>query len=247
MYNMKSLLENDIIHILCGLHNLQKLDISCDVSAQIFNESMSVFDVNSLLDAFTKSELNNLSFLDLSGKIGIQEKILIKFLQSYPKLRFLGLALTRASQFVGNHNDAIITGESSVSQLIISLKKYKHRHLYVQKLLIQLYKGICNNQIGNASIKLIDLMELLIEIMNIHRQVQCVQLSATSCIYYILSTKLKLPVLIANELLEATLKTMQYFTHQVAMIVPKNCLLILEEDLTILKNCVSYNINIFLL
>ena len=68
MYNMRAPLNDDIIPIVCCLTKLEHLDISCDVSTQIFGCILSMFDVNLFLEELCKAKLDELKHLDISGK-----------------------------------------------------------------------------------------------------------------------------------------------------------------------------------
>ncbi len=77
MYSMRASLTDDLIDIVCNLSKLQHLDLSCDVSTKLFSDmNLSVFDVNLLLEQLTKRKLNDLVYLDISGKIEIKKEIL---------------------------------------------------------------------------------------------------------------------------------------------------------------------------
>lgn len=78
MYNMRASLNDEIIPVLCSLTALKHLDVSCDVSTKIFADmSLSVFDVNLLLDELASSNLHGLSYLDISGKSSIKQESLV--------------------------------------------------------------------------------------------------------------------------------------------------------------------------
>ena len=72
MYNMRAPLNDDIIPIICCLTKLHNLDISCDVSTQIFGCTLSVFDVNLFIEELCKAKLEELNYLDISGKTEIK-------------------------------------------------------------------------------------------------------------------------------------------------------------------------------
>lgn len=77
MYNMRASLTDDIISVVCDLTKLQHLDLSCDLSTKLFSDmSLSLFDVNLLLEQLTKFKLNDLKYLDISGKIEIKRDTL---------------------------------------------------------------------------------------------------------------------------------------------------------------------------
>lgn len=78
MYNMRNSLNDDIIEIICGLDKLQSLDLSVDVSTKIFADStLSLFDVNLLLDELSQSKLKQLIYLDISGKTPIRQESVV--------------------------------------------------------------------------------------------------------------------------------------------------------------------------
>ncbi|CAF0733697.1 unnamed protein product [Brachionus calyciflorus] len=100
MYNMRSSLGDEIIQIVCSCSRLLSLDLSCDVSTKIFSDmTLSLFDVNKFLNELTSARLIDLKYLDISGKINIKQESLTMFLNAYPDLKFLGLALTNANSF----------------------------------------------------------------------------------------------------------------------------------------------------
>jgi hypothetical protein len=73
LYNMRASLGDELVPLVCGLEKLNSLDLSCDVSNKIFADmSLSLFDVNYLLDRLTLANLEDLKFLDISGKVGIK-------------------------------------------------------------------------------------------------------------------------------------------------------------------------------
>jgi len=75
MYNMRNSFNDDIIDIVCSLDKLQNLDLSCDVSTKIFADStLSIFDVNLLLERISLAHLDNLIYLDISGKVSIKKE-----------------------------------------------------------------------------------------------------------------------------------------------------------------------------
>ena len=78
MYNMRAALNNDIVDVVCCLRRIQHLDLSCDVSTKIFADmTFSLFDVNLLLNELTKAKLSDLKYLDISGKIEIDNQSLV--------------------------------------------------------------------------------------------------------------------------------------------------------------------------
>jgi hypothetical protein len=75
MYNMRNSFNDDIIDVVCSLVKLKNLDLSCDVSTKIFADStLSVFDVNLLLDKMSLAHLESLVYLDISGKVSINQE-----------------------------------------------------------------------------------------------------------------------------------------------------------------------------
>lgn len=77
MYHMRAALNDDLVPIVCSLSRLICIDLSCDVSTKIFADTnLSLFDVNYLLEELTKTRLNELRALDISGKSGIKQEAL---------------------------------------------------------------------------------------------------------------------------------------------------------------------------
>jgi len=241
---MRSVLDNEIIGMLCGLVKLQSLDVSCDVSSQIFAESMPFLDVNMFLSALTVAKLTNLSYLDISGRTGVQKDWLCSFLEAYPNFGFIGLAFTNSSSFVNTltMTNLVSTGESSLEQLIHSLKAYKTRHMYVQKSMILLYKLIVSNQTLHYPLQNTELLDVIIELMSLHDTSQSVQLAATSCIHYLLLRKSPIAARTATRLVNAILHVMKHFWNKIVL---NNCLLILETDREILDKFVSFSLYVF--
>ena len=75
MYNLRASHTEDIVPVLCDLHNLRHLDVSDDFSVQPFVNLQPVkFRVEELLKKY--SSLPLLSSLDISGKENIAEEML---------------------------------------------------------------------------------------------------------------------------------------------------------------------------
>ena len=74
MYNLRAMLNRDVVAVLCELKHLRHLDVSDDFSVQPFVSLQTVkFQTEELL----KSQcLPNLTSLDISGKDGIKTEIL---------------------------------------------------------------------------------------------------------------------------------------------------------------------------
>jgi hypothetical protein len=78
MYNMRASIGDDIVPVVCRLRRLANLDLSCDVSNKIFQDmSLSLFDVNYLLDELATAMLADLKYLDISGKVSIKQESLL--------------------------------------------------------------------------------------------------------------------------------------------------------------------------
>lgn len=88
------------------------------------------------------------------------------------------------------------------------------------------------------------LLELITESMNQHGKLQSVQLAATSCIYCIIIKHVNLPSELLTKIVNSVLNTMKNFPNNLIML--KNCLLILEANNYLFKNCVrEFKGNIF--
>lgn len=77
MYHMRASLNDDIVDVVCSLPRLVALDLSCDISTKIFADTnLSLFDVNYLLAELTSAHLQELKYLDISGKTTIKQEVL---------------------------------------------------------------------------------------------------------------------------------------------------------------------------
>lgn len=83
-----------------------------------------------------------------------------------------------------------MTGESNEAQTIAALRAYKYRLVYVQKALYHLYILTRNAASADATVSNVmlstsrqELLEIVVELMQIHSKSQSVQLAATTCIF----------------------------------------------------------------
>lgn len=77
MYNMSLTLTDEIIAIICSMTKLQQIDLSCDISSQIFAETFSMFNVNVFLTTLASAQMKDLNYLDISGKTKLQKEPLM--------------------------------------------------------------------------------------------------------------------------------------------------------------------------
>ena len=145
-------------------------------------------------------------------------------MNSYPDLKFIGLALTNANSFkifnqgsqlpsvslsnLKNSPSLIVTGESSEHQLMASLKYYKNRHNYVQKSLYHLFELSRNFRETR-----VQFLEMIVELMYIHNKTQSIQLVATTCIFNLTRQEMykSVPLPILSQIINVIISVMQAY------------------------------------
>ena len=105
-----------------------------------------------------------------------------------------------------------MTGESTEAQLISSLKHYKPRHNYIQNALYHLFVITRNYEQTRC-----DILELIIELMNLHNKSQSVQLAATTCICNLTRENLytAIPKAFLTQIVNSVVTTMQNFPNSI--------------------------------
>lgn len=130
-----------------------------------------------------------------------------------------------------NQSDLVVTGESTEAQLVSSLKYYKTRHVYIQKALCHLFMLTRNYQETR-----VDLLQIVLDLMQIHSKSQSVQLAATTCIYNLTRNNLyvNIPSNVLTQIINIILSAMANYPN--ISVLQKNCLFILCNE-QILSNC----------
>ncbi|CAF1535141.1 unnamed protein product [Adineta ricciae] len=239
-----------IYHILYELKSLEYLDLSNDIPV---NESNihPIIDLNSDLNRFLSDThcLPRLKHFDISGLKTVSSISLNKFLLNHSNLQFLGLFLTneKYSPCVFDSNDLcyskyrhytydiqhiaqIALTENDLvlyePYLIEALKRYQHRHVFVQKILSYFFFLTRSFQSKQAHL----LIELIHHIMSLHTNIQSIQMASTACLYNLTRTPIieQIHVKHLAQIVNATMDVMETFpTHQQ---LQKNCILILCSD-----------------
>lgn len=174
-------------------------------SFEIFNENAGTIEHKAIMQAsFSSPDLTNLAERNLVAN-DPQTKLSTR-LQNY------------AGDFKFTGNDLIVTGESNESQLVASLKYYKTRNIYVQRALYNLFIFSRNFQETK-----IELIELILELMQIHSKSHGVQLAATTCIFNLTRLNLytKIPKHILSHIIASILKTMITFPNNIIVSIFK--------------------------
>ncbi|RNA17324.1 zyg-11 -like protein, partial [Brachionus plicatilis] len=234
MYNMRASLDNDIIDVITKLNQLHTLDLSCDVSTKIFSDmTMSLFDVNDLLDALQMNHLPQLKYLDISGKSKVKQESLMSFLNSYPSLKFLGLALTNANSFEFSLPSMIVTGESTESQILSTLQSYKNRETYLQKALYNLFI-ITRNQRETSS----EILQNINDVMLSKIKSQSIQLAATTCVYNLTKQNMyqKAPSMLLTKIINTIIRVMLSFPNTLVIFNKFECIKATLECLSSFKD-----------
>ncbi|EFA05616.1 protein zyg-11 homolog isoform X1 [Tribolium castaneum] len=185
LLNLTSLAISDLsqsanyVSTLTHLSTLRHLDVS------VFNEKLdhlTTSNVVKLLDDVTT--LPHLVSLDVSGwRDFIPTETLLKYVETHPKLEFLGIVLTDCtfdSLFSSTNQwpNLTIAGLGNENQIKVTLKKYRERSNYVQKALYHLF------QLTNLSPDARpDMFNLVLPVMAAHSNKFGVQMAATACLY----------------------------------------------------------------
>lgn len=108
-----------------------------------------------------------------------------------------------------------ITGESTESQIISSLKHYKSRPTYLQKALYNLFILTRNFDVTKA-----DLVQIVIEVMHSNIKSQSIQLAATTCVYNLTKHNLylNLPQQLLTQLINTILVVMLNYPNTLIVI-----------------------------
>lgn len=232
MYCLRAAQTCDMVPVLCELTKLVHLDVSDDSSMQIIlsTNPLPKFKIVDLLSRPVC--LPHLTSLDMSGKEGSTEEVLVEFIQSH-NLKFLGLSQTQACKFRMFKDkddrhfkpDLVVTGEATEKQVIESLKRYTTRHLYMQKSLYTLFSLTQEMFVPRE-----DIIKLVLPAMKLHPRTLGVQMAATACLYNLSKAELgqKIHPCCLKEIIELTLKAMENFPNHQQL--QKNALLTLCSD-----------------
>jgi Zyg-11 family protein len=224
-----------IYHILYQLKYLEYLDISND---NTFNDSNHpIIDNDSHINKFLRQEncLPRLKHFDISGEKTISSISLHKFLLNHQNLQFLGLFLTneKYSQCLFDSNDLCYSKSRRYTidlqhippialtekDLILyepflfeALTRYRDRSGFVQKILY--YMFFLTRSFHSKQQNL--LIELILNVMSIHSNLQSVQMASTACIYNLTRTPIteQIHVKYLAQIVQATMNVMAAFPNQ---------------------------------
>uniref|UniRef100_A0A1B6MT34 Uncharacterized protein n=1 Tax=Graphocephala atropunctata TaxID=36148 RepID=A0A1B6MT34_9HEMI len=232
MYNLKYILVASKEEVVVEMTELRVLDMSEDRDNHPFEMFVSM---GSKTNEFLSREnaLENLTSIDISGKDEIGRKELRGFVRRHPKLMFLGLVHSEAcfdDCFINPRNPEYnpnlqIAGTATEEQIILALKRYHDRPLYVQKCLYNLFR--LTPTFGDTRV---DIIELVLPGMRQHPEAFGVQMAATACLYNLtkgdLATRIH-PCVLAK-VVELSLIAMENFPNHYQL--QKNTLLTLCSD-----------------
>ncbi|CAF3041578.1 unnamed protein product [Rotaria sp. Silwood2] len=244
-----------IYHILYQLKYLEYLDISNDNifndNNNNNNNTNSIIDNDNDLNKFLRQDncLPRLKHFDISGQKTISSISLYHFLLNHKNLQFLGLFLTneKYSPCVFDKNDlcyskyrhytydlqhiqTITLTENDLilyePYLIESLKRYRDRSGFVQKILYYIFFLTRSFRSKQPNL----LIELILHVISIHSNLQTVQMASTACIYNLTRTPMteRIHVKYLAQIVQATMNVMATFPNQQQL--QKNCLLTLCSD-----------------
>lgn len=172
----------NMVRIIAQLHNLRHLDMS------LIHEKFETSDSNTINDILEHyNALKNLISLDLSGwREYIFKDVLLNYLNHHPKMKYLGIVVNhvafesafcdkRAPDF---RRDLTIAGVGSEEQIIVALRRYCERPVYMQKALYHLFQLTSSFDDVRP-----DVFELVVPAMEAHPEKFGVQMAATACLY----------------------------------------------------------------
>uniref|UniRef100_A0A023F1W4 Putative zyg-1-like serine/threonine protein kinase n=2 Tax=Triatoma infestans TaxID=30076 RepID=A0A023F1W4_TRIIF len=185
MYNLKFIKVPACEDVILELSELRTLDISEEKDNYTFE--MFVPGAAKMVQFLKSPEcLPHLTSLDISGKGEIGRKELRAFLQYHKELKYLGLVhsdicseecFTNPKHADYNPN-LQVGGVANEEQILLSLKRYACRTLYVQKCLYNLFR--LTQTFTDARV---DIIELVLVGMELHPDAFGVQMAATACLY----------------------------------------------------------------
>uniref|UniRef100_A0A1B6DCA2 Uncharacterized protein n=1 Tax=Clastoptera arizonana TaxID=38151 RepID=A0A1B6DCA2_9HEMI len=229
LYNLKINAKEDV---LIQMRELRTLDMSEDKD---FHPLEMFVSINSKTNEFLNSvdAVPYLTALDISGKDEIGRKELRDFVRRHPHLRFLGLVHSDSCYddcFINTKNadyfhNLKVAGIASEEQLILALKRYPTRPLYVQKCLYNLFRLT-----PSFSETRVDIIKLVLPGMRLHTEAFGVQMAATACLYNLTKGELagKIHPSLLARVVELSLVAMETFPNHYQL--QKNTLLTLCSD-----------------
>lgn len=232
LYCLRAAQTCDMVPILCELTKLVHLDVSDDLTGQaiLSTNPSPKFKVIDLLSR--PLCLPQLTSLDISGKEGAQEGVLLGFIKKH-NLKFLGLSLIQTCKFdmftdkecPDYQHELMVTGEATEAQVVESLRRYTTRHHYMQKSLYTLFSLTQDMFVPRE-----DIIKLVLPAMKIHPRTLGVQMAATACLYNLSKAELgqKIHPSCLREIIELTLLAMENFPNHQQL--QKNALLTLCSD-----------------
>ncbi|XP_054290704.1 protein zyg-11 homolog B-like [Macrosteles quadrilineatus] len=232
MYNLKYILVASKEEVVAEMTELQTLDMSEDRDNHPFEMFVSIA---SKTNEFLNKErvLDKLTSLDISGKDEIGRKELKGFVRRHPHLRFLGLVHSEACYddcFINPRNPEYnpnlqVAGTATEEQIILALRRYYHRPLYVQKCLYNLFRLT-----PTFSDTRVDIIKLVLPGMKLHPQSFGVQMAATACLYNLTKGDLaaRIHPAVLAKVVELSLVAMENFPNHYQL--QKNTLLTLCSD-----------------
>lgn len=205
--------------------SLQMLDISRNP------DNMSGYDWPSDAEKLEemlgdKDVMPNLTYLDVSGTPRILDCPLQTFLNSHPKLHFLGLCKTGlTSHAKWLPTNIKITGEANEQQILSSLQAYPDRASYMTEALRGLFH--CSK---NWTERKPEVLQLVLSPLEKHPEDLRVQMAATACVFNIIrgggGSEEDVHPTYLSKIASLALSAMNNFPDKQDLL--RNCLLILE-------------------
>ena len=239
-------LHNDsCIKNFAELEFLVHLDLSVEVEPDFIQGNVGPIDDHQLSQQkalaahvqhfieVSDEKLPFLTSLDLSGIMLLEDSALDRFIMSHNNLSFIGLCLLQSKYCLAknSYNDNVleITGTVIESQILLTLKKYPERPIYLKEAL----KGLFH-QCGFWTVRRPDIISLVLQGMENHPANLLLQMAGTACLYNLTREKDEFPqlgevhIVQLNQVAELAARALNTFSSSVQIV--KNCLLIFCND-----------------
>ncbi|XP_070563133.1 protein zyg-11 homolog B-like isoform X2 [Ptychodera flava] len=236
--------DSNLMPVIAQLTNLRQLDISREVLVHPFSGNQHAGKLNLSRLMMMENVLPNITSLDISGRDGLVESSLQTFLRNHPRVKFVGLLLTKSvvpetlamidlcsAEFLTNEHhmdyrrDLQVTGESNEKQVLEALRRYSSRANYMHKTLCTLF-----NMTQALDRARVDMIQLILPGMANHRQHLGVQMAASACLYNLSKQQLadNVHVSALKDMVQLTMDAMETFPNHQQL--QKNALLTLCSD-----------------
>ncbi|XP_018566006.1 protein zyg-11 homolog B-like isoform X2 [Anoplophora glabripennis] len=175
-------------HLVSTIEQLKLLKY-LDISFYTEKVDSQTYNQNCPITEFLENQyiLPDLMVLDVSGwKDLISQQVLLRFIETHPKLEFLGIVLCAVTfdpvfsdpTSTNYPHNLTIAGLGNEEHIKLTLKRHKGRSNYVQKALYHLFQLTSIFKEARP-----DIFNLVLPVMEAHSSRFGVQMAATACLY----------------------------------------------------------------